>query len=234
MPVSGGEEFVHGPVTLRLGRWQDRLDTCFPHAVITDPPYGERTKRGHNSRKRRRDERNRQNIEYAPLDDADVLGFVSSFGPRTSGWMVAFASHDQIPAYEEAYSAAGRYAFSPVPWINRIPRLSGDGPSSWACYIMVARRRTIEAMRWGCLPGAYLPGKRAVRLPGLVGIKPTWLMRELVKDYSKPGDVICDPFAGSGSTLIAAALEGRTAVGAEMDEKTYALACDRIKKEVPL
>lgn len=230
-------EFVHGPITLRLGRWQDRLDTCFPHTVITDPPYGARTKAGHNAVQHQRQQvtgQNFQDIEYRESSESDLLGWVSSFEPRTNGWIASFASHDQIPAYEEAYRATGRYSFAPVPWINRLPRLLGDGPASWCCYLMVARRRTREAMRWRCLPGAYLPGKRAPRLAGLIGIKPTWLMRAIVNDYSNPGDVICDPFAGSGSTLIAAALEGRTAVGAEMNENTYRLAIERIKKEVPL
>ena len=55
-------------------------------------------------------------------------------------------------------------------------------------------------------------------------------MQAIVRDYSRPGDLICDPCAGGATTLIAAATEGRRAVGAEMDPKTYALAQARIAK----
>lgn len=45
---------------------------------------------------------------------------------------------------------------------------------------------------------------------------PVALPAFFVKAYSDKGDVICDPFMGSGTTLIAAAQEGRTAVGMEL------------------
>lgn len=54
--------------------------------------------------------------------------------------------------------------------------------------------------------------------------KPEWLMRALVRDYSMPSDLVCDPLAGWGSTLRAALNEGRRAVGAELDPKIAAEA----------
>jgi site-specific DNA-methyltransferase (adenine-specific) len=51
--------------------------------------------------------------------------------------------------------------------------------------------------------------------------KPTALMRYLVLTYSNPGDVILDPFCGSGSTLVAAKQSGRHWLGIEK-EKHYA------------
>lgn len=62
------------------------------------------------------------------------------------------------------------------------------------------------------------------------GGKPLWLMQALVRDYSLPGDLIVDPCAGGATTLIAAAIEGRRAVGAELDENTYRKAQARIAK----
>jgi site-specific DNA-methyltransferase (adenine-specific) len=55
-------------------------------------------------------------------------------------------------------------------------------------------------------------------------------MRAIVSDYSKRGDLICDPCAGGATTLLAAAMEGRRAVGSEMDPNTFALAQKRIAK----
>lgn len=47
--------------------------------------------------------------------------------------------------------------------------------------------------------------------------KPEWLMRALVRDYSRAGDLVCDPLAGYGTTLHAAIAEGRRAIGSERD-----------------
>lgn len=47
--------------------------------------------------------------------------------------------------------------------------------------------------------------------------KPVDLIRQLVESSSVVGETVFDPFAGSGSTLVAALLEGRKAVGIELD-----------------
>ena len=49
--------------------------------------------------------------------------------------------------------------------------------------------------------------------------KPESLLRRLIEIYTKPGDVILDPFSGSGSTLRAASATGRRAIGCEIQEK---------------
>jgi site-specific DNA-methyltransferase (adenine-specific) len=91
---------------------------------------------------------------------------------------------------------------------------------------MVSRPRTREFSTWGCLPGAYeAPTEKGV---GIAGAKPIDLMRSIVRDYSRPGDLVCDPFAGSGTTLLAAAMEGRRAVGAEQKQEHYDIATRRL------
>lgn len=54
-----------------------------------------------------------------------------------------------------------------------------------------------------------------------VGGKPVWLMRELVRDYSRQDWIVCDPCAGQATTLLAAAIEGRRAIGAEPREDAW-------------
>jgi DNA modification methylase len=58
--------------------------------------------------------------------------------------------------------------------------------------------------------------------------KPLSLMERLVRVYTNPGDVILDPFAGSGTTLIAARNCGRGAVGCENDHEAYLKALQRL------
>lgn len=60
-------------------------------------------------------------------------------------------------------------------------------------------------------------------------VKPTELMRYLVRLVTPPGGVILDPFAGSGSTGKAAMLEGFRFVGVELDAKHAEIAEARIK-----
>ncbi len=49
--------------------------------------------------------------------------------------------------------------------------------------------------------------------------KPVGLLVQLCDSITRSGDLILDPFAGSGSTLAAAALRGRKAIGIELDER---------------
>lgn len=61
-----------------------------------------------------------------------------------------------------------------------------------------------------------------------MGGKPVQLMRELVKDYSREGDTVLDPFSGSGTTGIAALHEGRRAILIEKDPAYCALIRKRV------
>ena len=58
--------------------------------------------------------------------------------------------------------------------------------------------------------------------------KPLGLMRYLVRTYSDASEVVLDNTAGSGTTLLAAALEGRRAVGIERDEKYCEVIATRL------
>jgi site-specific DNA-methyltransferase (adenine-specific) len=60
--------------------------------------------------------------------------------------------------------------------------------------------------------------------------KPLLLMRELIRVYSNPGQLIVSPFAGSGTDLIAAEIEGRRSIGFEMKQEYYDEAVARIAK----
>lgn len=59
--------------------------------------------------------------------------------------------------------------------------------------------------------------------------KPVSLLQQLIESSTMRGDLVVDPCAGSGSTLVAAVLEGRRAFGVEID-RTYAeLAVRRVQ-----
>ena len=63
--------------------------------------------------------------------------------------------------------------------------------------------------------------------------KPLSLMRFLVRYLSWPHDLILDPFAGSGTTILAAVLQGRNSIGIELNPEYIAIAERRIKAHDP-
>lgn len=248
-------------IDLRLGRWQDVLaDVGEVDTLISDPPYSERTHRGHDDgtcsankkrtpaqlesllakasaggrgckKLRENQGETRRTIAYGAFSPADVEEFVCSWSPRVRGWFVVMTDHVLVPVYERALEAAGRYVFSPLAFVHpgRGVRLAGDGPAQWSVSIVVSRPRGGGYHKLGSLPGAYvLPPKEEVGSgERFVGGKPLWLMRALVRDYSRPGDLICDPCAGGATTLLASRLEERRAIGSEMDEPTHRRALAR-------
>lgn len=59
-------------------------------------------------------------------------------------------------------------------------------------------------------------------------VKPISLMRYLVRLVTPPGGSVLDPFCGSGSTLVAAELEGFDYLGIEQDPESHKTACERL------
>ena len=57
--------------------------------------------------------------------------------------------------------------------------------------------------------------------------KPIELAERYILNSSKPGDLVCDPFAGKGTFLLAAAKYGRKSIGYELDEDAISIATER-------
>ena len=110
-------------------------------------------------------------------------------------------------------------AFKGEKWDTATPRsrqrstrahLTTDGRFS-----DISRRpRHTSARRWG--------GQHAI-------VKPLELMRYLIRLVVRPGALIFEPFAGSGTTLQAAAMEGVSAVGCELDKRYIPLIHERFR-----
>lgn len=58
--------------------------------------------------------------------------------------------------------------------------------------------------------------------------KPVNLIRFYIENSSQPGDIVLDPFIGSGSTAVAASETSRRFIGFEIDPEYYATAMRRV------
>jgi DNA modification methylase len=63
-------------------------------------------------------------------------------------------------------------------------------------------------------------------------VKPIMLMRYLCRMVTPPNGILADPFCGSGSTLVAAILEGFQCVGIDRDEHSLEIAAGRIEHAI--
>jgi hypothetical protein len=86
--------------------------------------------------------------------------------------------------------------------------------------------RLAARLRRGSVITALRPNGSAVRHPTE---KPVALMRQLIESSTVVGDLVVDPCAGVGSTLVAAILAGRRAWGVEIDERWADIALARIR-----
>ena len=81
-------------------------------------------------------------------------------------------------------------------------------------------------------PGTVIPVNKPKERYGHITAKPVDLLRHLIRIFSAPRALVLDSFAGSGSTGVAAKLEGRAFVGYEIETEMATCAKERIEKTV--
>ena len=200
--------------------------------IITDPPYDEVTHGGHNAGitdVNANGPIQRRTIDYAPLSNDEAAGWCAIACHVARGWICILTSHFHAPIYARTMKDHGRYVFAPIPVVKiggRV-RLVGDGPSNWTVWLVVSRPRKVPYSRWGTLRGAYITSRPITKLE-VPGGKDFQQMVPIVKDYSREGDLVCDPFAGAATTGCAALSLGRRFVGWELDAETFNLAARRL------
>lgn len=204
-------------------------------AVITDPPYDERTHTMARSMSTK--------VPAGGRALSGSKGAFASFTPEahrdlfvrlgvvSRRWVVS-----SLPT-----STAFRFELDPpeglrvmriAVWVktNPMPIISADRPAlGWEPIVCMHRED---------LKPTWNGGGRAMNHVGPTSQgsghptqKPLGMVQEWVRQFTNQGDTILDPFAGTGTTLRAAADEGRHAVGYEIDERFCELAATRLAQQ---
>ena len=146
----------------------------------------------------------------------------------SSGWVLVFSLAEGVGAWHDALKRAGARWDVTLAWVkpDATPRFNGEGAARGFECICTAwagsgHRHWNGGGRRGVLTHLTAKG-------GHEASKPVDLMMELVALYTRPGDLICDPFMGSGSTGVAALRLGRRFIGIEKDAGAFEAACGRI------
>jgi site-specific DNA-methyltransferase (adenine-specific) len=201
-------------ITIIHGDCREILPTLAFDAIVSDPPYGIAFQKGEGGR----GTRGSKSVPRRNLDS--ILGDDEPFDPsHLLAWPCVLFGADHFRARlpetgsfhawdKKAYSTLDD-SFSDVEFI-----WSSQGGKS----------RIISHLWKGVQQASE---KNAPKYH--VSQKPVRVMVQLIEWFTKPGDVICDPYAGSGSTGIACLKTGRRCILIENDPKYLPIIRHRVE-----
>ncbi|WP_027933728.1 DNA-methyltransferase [Amycolatopsis thermoflava] len=211
-------------------------------AVITDPPYnsGGRT----NGERRSRSARAKYVSGDAQHDLADFTGdnrdqrsyitwlsLVLEHALRATvsgGHCLVFTDWRQLPATSDALQVAGWTWQGTLTWYKPVNRPRRGGFRAACEYILWGTNGPYDNQREIYLPGMFSASQPGGRQRRHITQKPVdGLLAELVQ-ICRPGGVVLDPFAGSGSTGEAVLASGRSFIGIELSEHYHQVATERL------
>jgi len=224
-------------VALYLGDALDVLATLDAvDAVVTDPPYSSGTRKEAQRGAGRRNAMLRgERFAARPLDldQMTTAGFVwlmraIGFEARrllpNGGSLLSFIDWRQWPNLAAAIETTNLRVQGMVVWDKGSFGL-GNGFRSQHELVLHAAKGTPTIYDKGT--GNVLRASRE-RPTDHPAPKPVDLVARLIRVVAPPDGIVLDPFAGAGSTLLAARAEGRRAIGVEVDEAYAEVAAKRL------
>lgn len=219
--------------------------------VVTDPPYGEHVhasvrSSGHATRSLfagdgkayQCNTRRTTDLEFAHLAP-ETAGHIAKQSARLlRRWFMAFSDVETCSLWRFVVTLSGLDYVRTMAWrrIGGAPQFTGDRPASGFETITLAHPKGRKRWNGGGKAGVYeFPivanrlGERGTRVHPTQ--KPEELILALVADFTDPDDVILDPFAGSGTTGVAALRLGRRVILIEREPKWAELCRERMRAE---
>ncbi|TXH46488.1 MAG: site-specific DNA-methyltransferase [Desulfurellales bacterium] len=208
-------------VTLYHGDCREILPMVSADVLVTDPPYGTRVDR--DGYGRRQIHHGEQHIE----NDHDLSCFDAAIAATTARRAVAFSSPKRTLEMLSIFTRHGWGVAAEFVWDKLSPGLGGGIRYQHENAYIVAR----DAFVGGSSISSVLRFASVSRGGKHPHEKPIDLMMKLI-EYVGDGEIV-DPFAGSGSTLVAAADLNRKAIGIEIEERYCEIAARRLESRTP-
>lgn len=173
--------------------------------VVTDPPYLVNYK-----------DRSGRSLQ----NDNNPDGVLPVFAPlacamKANSYAICFAGWSALPQFSAAWDAAGLRIVSQIVWEKQYASRQGYTQYRHESAYVLAKGNPARpahplpsVMDWVYSGNRLHPTEKAVEI-----------IAPLIRCFSKPGDLVCDPFSGSGSTSVAAALNGRDYLGIDIDDQ---------------
>lgn len=201
-------------------------------AVVTDPPYGTG---GHKVVRRNGRAVHRPSMERKDWDVWDAAWIDPAARLlKPQGRLATFCP---ITKTGEVIAAVERHGFpllTHVVWEKPDPALAFPGRLALATeFVLVFGRGRLNVAKHepNVWRGSAVKNGRD-KQPFQTTIhpyqKPLGLLRWIVRLVAPPGGLVVDPFCGSGTTLIAAVMQGTSAIGVDNDAAYVAMAARRV------
>jgi ParB/RepB/Spo0J family partition protein len=170
---------------------------------------------------------------HAILDILDQIFFHAARILKEDGHAYVFF---HMTRYEEIFQMLRKHfetcEETPLIWEKNTPGI-GDPNLSWVysyepCFWINRGRHLVKPQAFNVLRYDTIPGAKKIHPTE----KPAALLRHIISASCLPGEVVLDPFAGSGSTLVAASQVGCRFIGVEREEKFFRVTAERIAEEL--
>lgn len=195
--------------------------------VISDPPYSAAgTHARHLSTTTLRNgEPARRALGFDGITQDECRALVAQWCDAAAGWVVFTCDWHYMEALHQ-YGLLVRFGIWRKP--NGAPQFTGDRPGTGWESIAICHGRGRKTWNGGGKHAFWeIPLEHGKTHPTQ---KPVALYDHFVKDFTNRGQLILDPFMGSGTTGVAAVRAGRRFIGIEIDPDHFDIACERIER----
>lgn len=204
------------------------------HAVITDPPYTEDTHKHANRAahlgKLLAKPMSSQGIDFDSFTSDTQRQVFEHLGRVSKGWVISTLAYSHAFEFEQN-PPTGLTMKRIGVWMktNPMPQITGDRPAQGWEAIAYLHKPGRSTWNGGGSAGNY--HSNLATPTGHPTPKPIKMLSDIVLKFTNEGDTILDPFAGGGTTLLAARNHNRQAVGIEIDERYCELIAKRLRQQ---